>query len=1188
MTAVWRGRRLPRLDSLSDRFPHSRVLSNGSYTVLLTGAGSGFSRRGTAALTGWNADRTEDGFGFFVYLRDLDDGAFWSAGHQPAGVATSSYAVGSAPGAVTIARRDREIESQLRVCVDAARDREVRRLLLRNASGRPRAIEVTSYAEVVLQPIEAHWSHPAFSKLFVQTELAEEEVLLASRRPRSADERRTWLAHALWGEGPLEHETDRVRFIGRGRTLAAPSAMTSSGPLGATVGNVLDPIFALRRSVRLEPGASAVFDVVLAVADRRDDAIALGRDARGDVQRIFEAGEERELGLRRRLKLHGRSAEAVQEQAGAALYGASSPAWSDAERAYASALGLSTPSSEPAPAAVSAAATRVSTRRTYEPVAHEPLAHGEELSLANGYGGFAADGAEYVIVGSPPMPWINVVANEQFGFLASESGAGYTWNANSRENRLTPWSNDPVIDPHGEALYVRDERRRRYWPAMPGPAAGAAPCETRHGIGYSRWRHTTDGLEHDVLAFVPRSDPVKITRLTIRNSAARPRRLSLISYAHLVLGVLPAQTAASVVTEIDAEREMILARNEKRGEFSAGVTFAALVKPAGSGAVSMTCDRVSFLGRNRSSAAPLAVVHGAALDGRAGAGLDPCAALQLSIETPAGGDVECAVLLGEARDGAHARELVDRYRAEGAIEAALSEVREFWRETLTTVEVATPSPAIDRMVDGWLLYQCLGCRIWGRSAFYQSGGAFGFRDQLQDSAALLLSRPDLTRAQILLHAGHQFVEGDVLHWWHPPADHGTRTRCSDDLLWLPYVTSDYIGATGDWSVLDERAGFLTAPPLEPGEDDAYLQPSPSGESADVYEHCCRAIDRSLTVGRHGLPLIGTCDWNDGMNRVGREGKGESVWLAFFLFTVLGDFAPICERRGDRERARRYREHAAKLRQAIEDEAWDGAWYRRAYYDDGTPLGSAANAECRIDALAQAWAVISGAAAPERARQAMDEAERQLVSESDGIIRLLTPPFDRAPQDPGYIKGYVPGIRENGGQYTHGAVWVVCALARLRRRDRAARLLEMLTPIHHARDRAAAEVYKVEPYVVVADVYGTPPHVGRGGWTWYTGSAGWLYRIALEAILGIRLEAGNRLRVLPCIPDDWPGFTVRYRLPRSKTRYEIVVENPERRAESVRSATLDDEAVEVADGVATVALRDDGGAHRVRVVLGGAV
>ena len=549
--------------------------------------------------------------------------------------------------------------------------------------------------------------------------------------------------------------------------------------------------------------------------------------------------------------------------------------------------------------------------------------------------------------------------------------------------------------------------------------------------------------------------------------------------------------------------------------------------------------------------------------------------------------MERLFLLGEAEDTDRARALVRDYQDAAVANESLVEVRRFWRELLGRVQVRTPAPAIDLMVNGWLAYQNLSCRIWGRSAFYQSGGAYGFRDQLQDASAMLWLRPELTRRQIVLHASHQFVEGDVLHWWHPPLGKGMRTRFADDLLWLPYVTTFYVRSTGDASVLDEPARFVTARPLEPGEDEAYLVPEDAGTGASVYEHCCLALDRSLTRGAHGLPLMGVGDWNDGMNRVGREGRGESVWLGFFLFQILGEFLPFCEQRGDTARAERYQAYLAQLGEALNDGGWDGAWYRRAYYDSGAPLGAAENDECRIDTIAQAWAVLSGAAPPERAEQALDAMEEHLVSEREGIIRLLTPAFDRTPHDPGYIKGYLPGVRENGGQYTHAALWAVRALAELGRCERAAPLLEMLSPVHHGRSHAAVHVYRTEPYVIAADVYGVAPHVGRGGWTWYTGSAGWMYRVALESVLGLRLEAGDRLVLRPCIPAAWPGFTVRYRLPADDTMYELQVT---RAADGATQVQVDGAAGEarVEDGAVVIPLRRDGGEHRVTVALGGDV
>ena len=1248
------------LDRLFDPVPHARLLGNGRYTVLFSGAGTGYSAWNGLSLTAWAGDRTEDADGLFVYLRDLDRGTLWSIGHQPVERPAERYEAVSSPGSVTISRLDDGIESSLDVCVVPAADVEVRRLRLRNASRRRRRIEVTSYAEVVLADPGAHAAHPAFSKLFVETERAAEGVLLARRRPRSATEPPAWMLHALAGEGGVQHETDRARFLGRGRTTAAPLALGSRGRLSGTTGSVLDPVFSLRRVVELPAGGEAELVCLLGAASTREEALALGtRHAPPPAAAAaLEAAANEERGLLRRLDLSGAEADQLHELLGAILY--RHPALRPATETRPltggelAGLGLSAArrfivveDDEPGPILKAPAYWRARGVDIGVLVIGDPALAGEgvvarrrdeitraerdvidaytlavvsgpldrllagapeeraatlaraaarpsrarrrtaKLRFENGHGGFTRDGREYVIrlgPGSPPppMPWVNVVANERFGFLVSERGAGYTWSRNSRENRLTPWYNDPIADPHGEALYLRDEDRRTFWSPLPGPVPPAAPCEVRHGFGYTRCTQAIEGLEQEVCLFVPREDPLKIVRVRLRNRGRRERRVSVFSFFRLVLGVLPS-TAGPVVTELDTTSGALLAVNPQNGDFTDGVVFAAAVAPKGA-RTRHTGDRAAFVGRNGSVGRPAAVCEAATLDGRTGPGLDPCAAFQVTMRVPAGGAVECAFLLGEVTDRAAARALVARYRRRGALDRALAEVRGFWMDTLSAVEVKTPSPALDVMVNGWLVYQNMSCRLWGRSAFYQSGGAFGFRDQLQDAAALVHVRPGLTRAQILLHAAHQFVEGDVLHWWHPPSGRGTRTRFSDDLVWLPYVTAFYLQATGDWSVLGEVAGFVTARALAPGEDEAYLLPRVSDETADLYAHCCRALDRSLTRGAHGLPLMGTGDWNDGMNRVGREGRGESVWLGFFLYAVLGDFIPICERRADTMRVQRYTEYRAGLRQALEDAGWDGAWYRRAYYDDGTPLGSAKNDECRIDALAQAWSVLSGAAPRARAEQAMDAVERQLVVEKAGIVRLLWPPFDRTPHDPGYIKGYVPGIRENGGQYTHAALWVVRALAELGRRNRAARLLEMLLPTRHTRAAEKVRVYQVEPYVVAADVYGTPPHLGRGGWTWYTGSAGWMYRVALESILGVTVEAGKTLRVRPCIPDGWRGFTVRLRLPDGLTRYEVVVTNRSGSAAAVAAVSVDGEPATVEDGAARIPLRADGRLHRARVTL----
>ena len=1107
-------------------------LSNGRYEVLISDTGSGMSSCDGIALTRWHADPVEDDLGSIVYLRDLDDGRFWSLGYQPTRTPAGVYQTEAAGGSFDLAREDQDIAARLWVSVSADADVELRRVELQNVSSRHRRIELTSYLEVVLYPAEADDAHPAFARLFVQTEWdGAQAALLARRRPRAAHERWPWLVHALIGAPVSEWETDRARFLGRGGTPARPAALLGSEPLSGSVGNVLDPVMSLRTVVELAPGERAGLLLLTGAAGGRDDALQL-------LQPYLAAAR-------------------AQNARTTGSAGAPAPA---------------PPGRTPAPAG--------------------DMDTG--LMFFNGYGGFTPAGDEYVVrlpwqggaLRRPPLPWINVVSNERCGFIVSESGAGYTWARNSQANRLTPWFNDPVSDPHGEACYLRDEASGEYWSPLPGPRPAACDYEVRHGFGYSRFTCRYDALDQETTLFVPRHDPVRILRLRLTNRADMPRRLSLYSCQRLVLGTLPA-SPGPVVTAFDAERQLLRAVNPAAGDFADGIVFAcAVVSGTDVEHTDFTCDRTAFIGRHGDPSDPAGLRSGTTLDGACGDGLEPCFVQRLRITLAPGETAECAFLLGECLDEDGLERMVAHYRVPGAVQTAFEEVREYWTSLVATLRVETPSPAIDLMLNGWLLYQNLACRIQARSAFYQSGGAYGFRDQLQDAAALAGVRPDLTRAQLLLHASHQFAEGDVLHWWHPaPMERGLRTRFSDDLLWLPYLTSHYLEVTGDATVLGEHAPFLAARLLEPGEDEAYLQPETSDESADLYEHCCRALDRSLTRGAHGLPLMGTGDWNDGMNRVGREGRGESVWLGFFLYKILDDFLPLCERRDDQARLARYRDYRDRLAEALEAGGWDGAWYRRAYYDDGTPLGCAGDPECRIDALAQSWAVLSGAVPRARAEQAMDALEDQLISESDGLVRLLTPPFVDTPHDPGYIKGYVAGVRENGGQYTHAACWVVMALAGLGRNQRAARVLEMLSPVSHAATADGVARYRLEPYVVAADIYGEPPHVGRGGWSWYTGSAGWLYRAALESVLGLRVTQGRTLLIRPCIPPDWPGFRLHYRLPDGTTQCDIVVDNPAG-GRQVSAARLDGRDAPVSDGVARITLPEAGGSYHIEVRLGG--
>jgi cyclic beta-1,2-glucan synthetase len=1305
-TATVRNLELPavrRLRTAHGATPDTHLLSNGRYTVMLTASGSGYSRWGDLAITRWREDATRDDWGAYIYLRDMESGKVWSAGYQPSGAEPNNYQVTFTEDRAEFVRHDGTVTTTLEVVVSPEDNAEVRRVSVTNADDTPREIELTSYIELALAPPAADVAHPAFSKLFVQTEyLPKVGTILATRRRRSPAEPEIWAAHLAVVEaetvGEPEIETDRARFLGRGREVRTPMAVVDGLPLANTVGAVLDPVFALRRRVRIPPGRTAriAFWTVVAssradvlnLADKHHDATAFDRAAtlawtRGQVQLSHlgvdadEAGQFQQLAgsvlyadpstrpspdtIRRGgagpglLWAHGISGDipivlvridniddmgVVRQLLRAHEYWRTKQLAVDLvilnERASSYVQDLqaaletlvrtsqSRPQlgAEPARGGVYvqradliSAETRallLSTARCVlagrngtlseqlqrfreaegasTPARHSPVrpARAEtpqtvppppNLEFFNGFGGFAADGREYVTVLGPgrwlPAPWINVIANPSFGFQVAVEGSGYTWSESSRENQLTAWSNDPVTDRTGEVLYVRDEESGEVW----GPTAlpirsETAPYIARHGQGYSRFEHVTHGISLDLVQYVPLADPVKISRLTLRNLSSRSRRLSVTAYVEWVLGPSRAASALSVVTDMDPETGAMLARNRWNIAFGSRVAFADL----GGRQTAWTGDRREFLGRNGTLDYPAALAREAVLSQRVGAGLDSCGALQTVVDLKPGATAEVVLFLGQAASAPAARALIARYRA-ADLDECLREVTGHWDDVLGTVQVRTPDRAMDVMLNRWLLYQTLACRVWARSAFYQASGAYGFRDQLQDGMALALSRPDLTREHLLRAAARQFVAGDVQHWWLPPSGQGVRTRISDDRVWLAYAASHYVDATGDSAVLDERVPFLEGQALGAGEHDAYFQPLLADESATLFEHCARGLDSSFAVGRHGLPLIGTGDWNDGMNRVGEAGKGESVWLGWFLHATLAGFASLAEARGESARAAPWKSHAAALRNALEHHGWDGSWYRRGYFDDGTPLGSATSSECRIDSIAQSWGVISGAADRGRAARAMTAVHEQLILRDERLALLFTPPFDRTPLDPGYIKGYPPGIRENGGQYTHAAAWSLIAFAALGDGDKAGEVFSLLNPINHAKTRADVQRYKVEPYVAAADIYSVAPHVGRGGWTWYTGSAGWLYRAGLEALLGFRVQ-GAFLRLAPCIPREWPGFEIVYRY--RSARYEIVVENPRGVNRGVNSLEMDGNPLPAG---ALVALTDDGQTHKVRVILG---
>jgi cyclic beta-1,2-glucan synthetase len=804
-----------------------------------------------------------------------------------------------------------------------------------------------------------------------------------------------------------------------------------------------------------------------------------------------------------------------------------------------------------------------------------------ELPYFNSLGGFTPDGHEYAIYLGPnthtPAPWVNVIANPTFGTLVSETGSGFTWYGNSQRNRLTGWSNDPVIDPPSEALYIRDEETGVFWTPTPSPIREETAYRTRHGAGYTVFEHNSQGIEQELTVFVPTDDnggePVKLQRLRLRNDSIRHRKLSVTYYVEWTLGENRESSQMHIVTHWDDEARALVARNRYHPEYGDRVAFATINPPP----ESHSGDRTSFVGRNRSLSSPAAMGR-TSLSGRIGAGFDPCAALQSVLELAPGETAEITCMLGQAESLDEVHERVLTYRESLAFETALSRTKAWWDGLLGTIEVHTPELSVDFLVNRWLLYQSLSCRIWARSAFYQSGGAYGYRDQLQDVMAFSHAYPELAREHILLAASRQFKEGDVQHWWHPESGTGIRSRISDDLLWLPYVVAHYVRTTGDVDILHAEVPFLNAPTLKADQHETISTPEVTLGRASLFEHCQRAVTHGLTVGPHGLPLMGSGDWNDGMNLVGVGGTGESVWLAWFLVDVLQGMIDVSDLLGRSELTKTYRQERKALIQRVEREAWDGEWYLRGTFDDGTLLGSSTSKEGRIDSLPQSWAWLSAAADRDRAERALESAWRHLVLEDDGLVLLFTPPFDTSDPSPGYIKGYPPGVRENGGQYTHAAVWFAMAVARRGDGERAAKILRMLNPIEHARDADSVWNFGIEPYVIPADVYRLPRRIGQGGWSWYTGSAAWMYRAWVEEVLGLRVR-GDQMELDPVIPGWWEGFHIRYR--HGEAIYEIQVENPEECERGVLWVELD--AQRVRDGV--IPLDRSLVKHRILVRMG---
>lgn len=1300
--SIWRAGMLDWRESLriiddpNTPRPEVHLLSNGRYSVMVSSSGGGYSKWKDIAVTRWHGDLTRDNDGMFFYIRDLDSGEVWSAGYQPVLRKSETYQAIFRGSTAEFRSRFLDIDANAEVVVSPEDDVELRSISVTNRSPRRRRIELTSYAEVVLTTPAADATHPSFSNLFVETEiLRQRSAILCTRRPRSKDERTPWMLHLIAAEKievyEVSYETDRLRFIGRGRTAADPAALTGSSELSDSEGSVLDPIVAIRCIVTIDSGETARLNFITGIAETRAVAVEL-IDKYHDVRmadRVYDLAWTHNQMIMQQLNIADDDIQLYERLVSAVIYPSStwraSPSvllsnrsgqsglwayrisgdlpiillrirdrsyielahqllrahaywhmmglavdlmiWNEDSSGYRQQLqddimGLISSSTEAstldrpggvfvlhtdqisdeARILVQSVARAIFTddQGTFEDQLERksillgavPLlkpkkavwvenyeaieSAGPDLIFFNGLGGFTQDGREYIIRIAPgqatPAPWSNVISNPNFGTVISESGGAYTWGENSQQFRLTPWYNDPVCDTSGEALYIRDEESGAFWSPSALPARGKTPYTCRHGFGYSVFEHREFGIASELWVYVAMDAPVKFCRLVVRNESGISRRLSVTSYMELVLGEMHSKTGMHIITEIDPRTGALFARNPYNTDFPGRRVFLDVNEDVGS----FSGDRTEFLGRNGNLEKPAALAR-ERLSNRVGTAMDPCAAMQVEIDLADGQEREIVFTFGVGRDAKDARNLILRFRGSGPARTALEAVWSYWNRTLGAVYVDTPDKAINVLTNGWLLYQTLACRIWARSGYYQSSGAFGFRDQLQDVMTLIYTEPQLAREHLLRCAANQFLEGDVLHWWHPPSGRGARTHISDDYLWLPLAAHRYVTATGDVGVLDERIKFIEGRLLKLDEEAYYDLPTKSEESGTLYEHCVRAVRNGLSFGQHGLPLMGSGDWNDSMNRVGHQGRGESIWLAFFLYHVLMKFYEIALLRGDASFADQCSSEAANLARKIREFGWDGHWYLRAYFDNGETLGSAANAECQIDSISQSWSVLSGAGDPERSKTGMEEVDRLLVNRDASLIQLLEPPFDKSDSDPGYIKGYVPGVRENGGQYTHAAIWAIMAFAAMGDNSRAWELLDLINPLTHGSTPEEVAIYMAEPYVVAADVYALPPHTGRGGWTWYTGAAGWMYRLIVESLLGLRLDV-DRLRFTPCIPADWKSFRLHYRY--RETFYHIMVARAGPGCEVV-SVTVD--GLVQSDG--SIHVIDDRREHFVEIKIG---
>lgn len=1236
------------------------MLSNGTFSTMLTLTGSGYSKKNDEFLYRWKGDNTLDNSGLFFYLRDLNSKKYWSTTYEPCRIENTNYEVSFSVDKGKFNNVYENIESSMEVIVSPEDDLDIRKITLKNISDTDKTLEITSYMEIILTTFDADAAHPGFSNLFIETEYDEvHKVLIGKRRSRVKNGKVPYIFHKLIQGDLLEtsYETSRLNFIGRNRDLDFPKALEDNDSLKNTLGIVLDPIMSVRTHIELEKDGEKTIYFITGIAPSREEAIKLASEY-DDVRRLESSFNTYNKSMQIELKYLGISSEQAniyQSLASNILflnnerkdreeyikninkfqrdlwaYGISGDlkiAMVDIEKdddiniaramikmhKYWKSKGLKVdliiynneevsyeqPLQKEILDSINVLYTEDIINKPGGIFIHNKSTMGEEikdfligiasfyinrekgniltkinndkeisehkenevfdfeentteknrgdekiyditndLDFFNGYGGFDKNDSSYVIYlnnyKKTPAPWINVIANKNFGFNVSEVGSSHTWCENSRENKITPWSNDYIKDPLSEAVYIRDDNDGKYFSITPEPVRDCGEYLIRHGFGYSVFNHKALGINAEMTMFCPKDEQVKIQKIVLENTSEMDREISIFFYAQLVLGVLNFNTKKYITTY--NKETYVFGENPYSEYFGKLKAYGTIL---GGESLAFTCDRGEFLGFEKGLKSPKALRY-RNLKGNFGSILDPCLAIQSKIKIKKGERKEIAVLLGQEEALESIEALINKYSDINNVNKALEGVRNYWKEFLGTIKVKTSNKSIDYLLNGWLLYQNYSCRYMARTAFYQSGGAYGFRDQLQDSMSIGLINHNITKEQILRSASRQYIEGDVQHWWHPIINSGIRTRFSDDLLWLPYVTAEYIGFTGDYSILNEISPYLEDEPLRDGEDERYTIVNQSSKTGTIYEHCIRAIEKSLKFGVHNIPLMGSGDWNDGMSTVGNEGKGESVWLGWFIYEILSRFYDICDYMKDEERKERYLKKKEFIKENLEKNAWDGDWYRRAYFDNGTPLGSQENNECKIDSLAQSWSVISHGGNLERAKEAMKSVEDYLVDKELGVIKLLSPPFEKSDkEEPGYIKGYVAGVRENGGQYTHAATWVILAFAKLGMGDKALEYFNMINPINHTTTEDKCEKYKLEPYVMPADVYIREPHDGRGGWSWYTGTAGWMYKVGLEGLLGFRVCKDKGYKINPCVLESLGDFEIEINNDKEKYKIQVI-------------------------------------------------